>query len=232
VTPPPPPPNPLPSACADCTTTLQLALAGSLPAAIAYKMLRSITGQVRIDYGPTSVIMNPALQIIQLLDHIKMEVRTLPMVPALTPPGLKPPAIPGMPGLQIPATPAMTVVELGIKIVAGIEVIGKQYTLPPLTPPKAPIPGMPAPPQIPLVAEAWISTKLMFPVLSRITGSFGQQMCHCKNAVPTEPPPTAFQVPANYKQIGPPPPPAPPAPPAAPALPGFPPPPKPPSFSF
>jgi hypothetical protein len=124
--------------------------------------------------------------------------------------------------------------------------MGKQYTLP--TPPKPPalpaIPGLPGapalptPPQIPMIAETWISTKLMMPVLSRITGSFGQQMCHCKNAVAGEPPATAFQIPANYKQIGPPVPPAPPAPPAmpampaAPAAPAMPSAPKPPTFKF
>ncbi len=213
---------------------------------MAFKMARSITGQMRIDYGPTSVIINPATQVIQLLDHVKLEVRSLPMVAAVAAPALKLPAIPGMPGAPpLPPPPAMVVKDLGIKIVGGIEVMGKQYTLPSLTPPKPPappaIPGLPgapaapAPPQIPMIAEAWISTKLMMPVLSRVTGSFGQQMCHCKNTVAGEPPATAFQIPANYKQIGPPAPPAPPsapAPPAAPAMPAMPKPPKPPSFSF
>jgi hypothetical protein len=79
-----------------------------------------------------------------------------------------------------------------------------------------------------MVAETWVSTKLQMPVLSRITGSFGQQMCHCKNTVAGEPSPTAFQVPPNYTQVGlpsaPPPPgmPAPPAIPWAPKLPGAP----------
>ena len=214
-------------------------------------MLRSITGQVRIDYGPTSVIMNAAMTEMHLLDHVKLEFRKIAIPPPPVP-GVTPPAIPGMPGAPpIPTTPAMIVKDLGIKIVAGIEVIGKQYTLPPLTPPKPPaVPGMPgapalpAPPAVPLIAEAWISTKLQMPVLSRVTGSFGQQMCHCKNAVPGEPPPTAFQIPANYKQAGlpaapaPPAPPAPPAmpaapaPPAAPAIPGMPVAPKPPTFKF
>jgi hypothetical protein len=246
---PPPPPNPLPAACAECTTTLQLAAPGRVPAQIAFKMARSITGQMRIDYGPTSVISNPAAGVMQLLDHIKKEVRTIPLPPSVAPPALKPPAIPGIPGaIPIPATPAMAVKDLGIKIVGGIEVMGKQYTLPPISPPKPPagpqvprLPGAPAlpkPPQLPMIAEAWISTKLLMPVLSRITGSFGQQMCHCKNAVAGEPPAAHFQVPLDYKQIGLPTAPAPPAAPAIPAapappaIPGLPKPPKPPSFSF
>jgi len=50
-------------------------------------------------------------------------------------------------------------------------------------------------------------------------GSFGQQMCHCKNTVAGAPPPTAFQVPPNYKQVGLPSTPAPPGAPAPPAIP-------------
>ena len=53
-----------------------------------------------------------------------------------------------------------------------------------------------------MVAETWVSTKLQMPVLSRITGSFGQQMCHCKNTVAGEPHPSTFQIPADYKQVG------------------------------
>jgi len=229
-------------------------------------MARSATGQIRIDYGPTSVITNPSSGVTLLLDHVKKEVRAIPTPPGLTPPQEKPPAIPGMPGAPaIPTTPATAVKDLGIKMVQGIEVQGRQYILPPLTPPKPPaapgmpgapaIPGMPGAPAIPaapkpplpMVAETWVSTKLQMPVLSRITGSFGQQMCHCKNTVPGEPPASTFQIPPDYKQVGLPAAPAPPAPPAAPAMPAAPAPPsapampaapamptlpKPPKFSF
>jgi hypothetical protein len=73
-----------------------------------------------------------------------------------------------------------------------------------------------------MVAEVWMSTSLHLPVLSRITGSFGQQICHCKNPVGGEPPASAFQIPPQYKQIGVPAAPAPPAMPSAPAMPGAP----------
>ena len=227
-------------------STLQLAAPGSLPAQIAYNMARSISGQMRIDYGLTSIITNPKLGVMLLLDHVNKEFREIPTPPSvsaqLTPPGM--PGIPGMP--PVPAA-AMAIKDLGIRIVQGIEVMGRQITLPPLTPPKPPgIPGapaMPTPPQLPMIAETWVSTKLLVPVLTRITGSFGQVMCHCKNTVPGEPPPTAFQVPPDYKQVGLPPAPTPPAPPAmpsmpaapaAPAAPAMPPitPPKPPTLKF
>jgi len=187
-------------------------------------MARSITGQIRIDYALTSVITNPAAGVALLLDHVKKEVLQIKL-PAVTPPGLIPPAIPGMPGAPVPPpAAAMVAIDLGIKIVQGIEVIGKRFTLPPLAPPQPPgLPGAPVLPVLPMIAETWVSTKLLMPVLSRITGSFGQQMCHCKNTVPGEPPPTAFQVPADYKQIGLPPAPATPAMPGAPAPPAMPP---------
>jgi hypothetical protein len=206
-----------------------LAAPGSLPAQIAYKMARSITGQLRIDYALTSVIINPAAGVALLLNHVKKEVLQI-VLPAVTPPVLPPLAIPGMPAPPVPPAAAMVAIDLGIKIVQGIEVQGKQFTLPPLVPPPPPaLPGLPGAPALPAlaaalptIAETWISTKLLMPVLTRITGSFGQQMCHCKNTVPGEPPPTAFQVPPDYKQIGLPPAPAPPAPPAMPGAPAMP----------
>lgn len=219
------PPVSLPAASTECTSTLQSAQPGSVPQKIPYKMFRSADGRMRFDYGNTSVITNPATGQATLLDHVNKEVRTI-QVPAETPPQLKPPGIPGMPGAPTPpGAPPMTVKDLGKRLVQGIEVEGKQYTLPPLTPPKPPgapqtqipgmpgapgAPGMPKPP-LPTVAESWTSTKLQMPVLTRITGSFGQQMCHCQNAVAGEPHPSTFQIPAGYKQIGVPPPPKPPS---------------------
>jgi hypothetical protein len=211
-------------------------------------MSRSADGKVRIDYPTTSVITNPASGQTLLLDHVKKEVQAIPLPaavpPQLTPPQLKPPGMPGAP--TPPAAPAMTVKDLGKRLIGGVEVEGKQYTLPPIAPPKPPaapqapipgVPGMPKPPQAPaapepkaLVSEVWMSTKLQMPVLTRITGSFGQQMCHCKNTVAGEPHPSTFQIPADYKQVGLPAPPAPPAPPKPPSLPKPPSPPKPPSL--
>src|SRR5581483_9722177 len=98
-----------------------------------------------------------------------------------------------------PLPPGMSVKELGIRLIAGHEVAGKQFTMPPLAPPKPPalpqaqIPGMPGAPPLPpkpdpkaIVSEVWTSTSLHLPVLTRITGSFGQQICHCKNTVAGE----------------------------------------------
>lgn len=241
----PPKPPSLPAASTECTNTIQLAAPGSVPSQISYKMARSADGQTRVDYGATSVISNPATGVTLLLDHAKQEVRAIPTPPGLTPPQLTSPGLPGMPAPPTPPTaPGMQVKDLGTKMVQGVEVHGTQITLPPLTPPKPPaapqVPGMPGapavpsapavpgapaapaipkPPQVPMVAESWVSTKLQMPVLSRITGSFGQQMCHCKNTVAGAPPPTAFQVPPNYKQVGLPSTPAPPGAPAPPAIP-------------
>lgn len=175
---------------------------------------------MRIDYATTSVISDPASGKMLILDHVKKEARTI-AVPKETPPQLTPPQLqlPGMPKPQgPPSTPATSVKDLGKRLIEGHEVEGKQYTLPSLAPPKPPalpgmpgapkppaIPGMPGAPQLPpkpTVAEVWMSTQLHFPVLSRITGSFGQQMCHCKNAVAGEPPSSTFQIPADYKHIG------------------------------
>lgn len=198
---------------------------------MAYKMSRSADGKMRIDYGTTSVITNPASGQMLLLDHLKKEVRAIPVTPP-TPPKLAAPQV-QIPGMTtpptLPATPAMAVKDLGTRMIAGHEVQGKQFTAPPLTPPKPPalpqIPGMPKAPELPpkpdpkaLVTEVWTSTQLHIPILTRITGPFGQQMCHCKNTVAGEPHPSAFQIPADYKQIGLP---QAPKPPSAPKLPSF-----------
>jgi len=198
-------------------TTLLSAVPGSLPVKLGYTLARASDGRMRIDYGTTSVITNPATAETILLDHVAMEVRAIAMpaaaLPQLTPPPLQVPGMPAVP--PVPASPAMTVVELGIRMIEGQEVIGKQYTMPP-----APPPGMPVPPGPPtMVSEVWMSTKLQLPVLTRIIGSFGQQMCHCKNTSAGEPPASMFQVPANYKQVGLPAMPAAPAMPTAPAMP-------------
>ena len=225
---PPPSPPPLPAACTECTSTLQLALAGSLPQKLAYKLSRAASGILRIDYAVTSVIINPATLQMILLDHLKKEVRTiaLPPPPPLALPQLQ---IPGLPPIPAAAAPALIAIDLGIRLIAGQQVQGMPYTLPPLTPPPPPqiqLPGMPPLPPIPvpkpLAAEIWLSTQLLLPVLTRITGAFGQQMCHCVNAVAGEPPPSTFQIPPDYKPVGLPPAPAPPAPPPAPQAPSMP----------
>jgi hypothetical protein len=200
---------------------VQSAQPGSVPQKFAYKMSRSGDGKMRIDYGDRSVITDPVTEQTLVLDHVKKEVRAIPTPPAA-------PAAPAAPKLQVPgkpaapappAAPAMNVKDLGKRLIEGHEVEGKQYTLPPIAPPKPPaapqppaLPGRPKPPAAPklppkpepkaLVSEVWMSTQLHLPVLTRITGPFGQQMCHCKNAVAGEPPPSTFQIPPEYKKVG------------------------------
>jgi hypothetical protein len=205
----------LPAACADCTTTIKLADSASLPQKIGYKMSRAADGKLRIDYATTSVITDPNSDKLLLLDHIKKEARAIPIpkdaAPQLSPPHLPVPGMPSVP--ELPKPPDMNVKDLGKRLIEGHEVEGKQFTLPsPPTPP--PLPGAPPLPALkPLIAEVWTSTELHIPVLTRITGPFGQQMCHCKNATAGEPPASAFQIPQDYKKIGFPQPPKPPSPP-------------------
>ena len=90
--------------------------------------------------------------------------------------------------------------DLGMGMVEGVEVMGKRYTMKPPGVPKMPampqaptmpqapgapaIPAMPKPPAMPkvpsmqpLVTEIWSSTKLKMPVLTTVTGAFGQTTC-------------------------------------------------------
>ncbi len=171
---------------------------------------------MRIDAGNISVITDPkALQSI-VLDHLTKEARILPMQPAL--PGAPPlGALPsfGAKAPAVPTTPAMAVQELGKQVIGGLEAEGKRYTIPPPIPklpatpmPKAPAapgmpqqPALPKPGQMPTIAEVWTSTKLGLPVLTKMTGAFGQLTTACKAAPIAEPHPSLFQIPAGYKPV-------------------------------
>jgi hypothetical protein len=73
----------------------------------------------------------------------------------------------------------------------------------------------------------WTSTSLKTPVLTKVKGDFGEQITHCRPSGQT-PPPAAFEIPPDYKQVLPPmPKPAVPQMPAAPQAPA---PPQPPGF--
>jgi hypothetical protein len=67
-------------------------------------------------------------------------------------------------------------------------------------PEKPELPEVPEPPALPTVTEVWTSTQLQIPVLTRITGPFGKQTCHCKNLSGAEPPPSLFEIPEGYKK--------------------------------
>ena len=191
---------------------MKLAQGGADPQQTASKVFRSIDGRTRFDSGTTSVITDPAKQQTIILDHLKKEASIIPMLP--TPPA--PPPIPG----GLPAAPTLpaalhlvNVQELGKSIIEGHEVLGKRYTFQPPDAPKLPaipqppailgmqLPKLPQPPQLPLTtSEVWTSTKLQLPVLTKTTGSFGEQTCRCRYAESAEPPPATFQIPPDYKQ--------------------------------
>jgi hypothetical protein len=197
---------------------MQLALPGAPPQQSASQLLRASDGKMRMDYGNTSVITNPAAQHAIILDHIKQEARVIPIPQISQMPKIPQLGVPGMPGA--PAPPAVQSVDLGKGFIEGHAVTGTQLTfhMPTMPPvpgmPKAPgmpqapgapqapgmpqTPGAPKPPAMPTVAEVWTSTSLHLPVLTKITGSFGQRTCYCKNAPTGEPHPSAFQIPPGY----------------------------------
>ncbi len=120
----------------------------------------------------------------------------------------QPPTPPSMPKLpQMPGMPG------------GVPKLPQQPGLPgapqlPQTPGLPGAPQLPQPPQLkPTVGEVWTNTQLHLPVLTKVTGDFGEQTCKCKNQAIPEPSPSMFQIPAGYKDL------TAPAPPALPSLP-------------
>jgi len=192
---------------------MQGATPGSLPQVSPSSIIRSASGQMRVDMGTTSMITDPTAMKTIVLDHVKKEALTIPMPqgPQVTPPGM-----PSFPNAPVPPQ----VMELGKAVIDGHEVEGKQYTFQPPNLPKPPqlpqmpglpkAPGAPAMPQgpqapqappMPTVAQVWTSIKTKLPVLTTITGPFGQQVCQCKTAPAPPPPPTTFQIPPDYKSV-------------------------------
>jgi hypothetical protein len=186
-------------------------------------MFRSSDGNLRIDSPETSVITSPLAQQMIVLVHATMEVHVVPLppatmlqvaAPALSAPGLAGAAIPPIQPTQIQPT---SVLDLGKSVIEGQEVTGKEFTFaPPNMPalpgvphsPQAPaIPGQPQPPPPPhTVMEAWTSVATLLPVLTKVTGPFGTQICRCNTAPSVEPSPSMFQIPPGYRPAGSPPP--------------------------
>ncbi len=192
---------PLPPACADCKTILQLAQPGALPALSLTQMLRSPDGKMRIDMGAISIITDPASQKALVLDHLKQLARLVPIPQGPQIPGA--PGMPQIPGLSAGLKPPQ-IEDLGKAFIEGHAVEGLKYIIHPPSLPGAPsIPGMPAAPKappIPLVAEVWTSVLTKLPVLTKVTGPFGQQVTHCvPGAAPPPPNPAQFQIPPGYK---------------------------------
>jgi hypothetical protein len=123
------------------------------------------------------------------------------VTPALAPP--KPPAfqMPAIP--QTPQIPGMPPVVPKLPQMPG---------MPPVVPKPPQMPGMPAAPasphppaspQPPATTEVWSSTKMGVPILTKMSGSFGQLTQVCHSAIPGEPHPSAFQIPQGYKVMAP-----------------------------
>ncbi len=74
---------------------------------------------------------------------------------------------------------------------------GKEYVVHPPEMPAAA--SMPQGPHVPTKAEVWTSTQLKMPVLTKVTGSFGQQTCYCKAAPTSDPDASLFQIPIGYQ---------------------------------
>jgi hypothetical protein len=193
-----------------------------------WSLFRSSSGKTRVDQGNQSFITDPQAGHTIRLDHVKQEAQIIP-----TPPMPKMPAAPSgsAPSLTPPTAP-LSVKDLGTKMIAGHQALGKSYTFalpkPPSMPgmPKAPsapqAPGMPQAPSAPQAPQApsapqapgmpqlhtvevWTSPKLQLPLASRVTSVMGTHTTMGKQVTPGEPPASQFQIPSNYKLIPPPP---------------------------
>lgn len=123
-----------------------------------------------------------------------------PAAPAL--PGM--PAAPALPGMAAaPALPGMAAAPGLPGMPAAPAVPGMPAAPAPPGMPAAPaVPGAPPPmPGPPTVAEVWSSTKMQLPMLTKTTGPFAQFTSQCHSAIPGEPNPSVFQIPAGYKMV-------------------------------
>ncbi len=177
---------------------------------------------MRLDLPNMSLISNPAAGHAMVLDHLKQEVKVVPLQPPAAPGMPQTPAIPGMPQApKAPNMPAVNVKDLGKGMIEGHPVEGKQFTMHipglPAAPAAPAMPGMPKPPgapsapqvpgapqapampKPPTVAEVWTSQTTGLPVLTKISGEFGQHTTYCKTAPTAEPSPSMFQPPPHYK---------------------------------
>ena len=203
----------------ECVTVMPPAAPGLAPPQSASRMVRSADGKIRSDTGQLSVITDPGSERTIMIDHLKKEARIFHM--PQQPPGAPmfgPPAS-GMPGAP-PGSEIQKVEELGKSMIDGLEVVGRRYTLPPAAVPKPPsipqapglpqrpglpnapaMPQPPAPPPVPTVCEVWTSTKFQLPVLTKTTGSFGEQVRRCRYAEAAHPSDAVFDIPPGYNTI-------------------------------
>jgi hypothetical protein len=220
----PAPPASIKPTVADCVTTMKAADPEAPPQEFPSKVFRARDGKTRIDNGEQSVITDPGAKQSILLDHTAKEIRVIPFQPPPEPLP-KPPEKPG--GPETPAAGVagfakpVKVEDLGKKMIDGQEAEGKRFTYKPPKPPpppkmpeaappgapgvkppelKAPEAAPPEPPDPEVISEVWTSTKLNVPVLTKTTSPFGEQICKCKYTE-VEPPPTMFEIPAEYKKV-------------------------------
>lgn len=153
---------------------------------------------MRADFGDTSVLTKLGDPRAYILDHLRKEVRVLepPPMPQAPLPSWNPSSLPAW---QPPAD-AATVEELGRKMIDGIEAEGKRYRIALPNPPQ--LPDAPQTPQpAAMITEVWTAVQSQLPVLTRITGPFGEQLCRCRIVESMEPDPKLFQIPSDYTQV-------------------------------
>jgi hypothetical protein len=159
-------PPALPPLSAEYADTLHAATEGATPQQFLSKLHRSANGTTRTDFGQSSIINDVAKKQTIFLDHAKKEAKIMPMGQAALPQMPQAPSNVGaMPAMPAPPPP-MNVQDLGKRLIAGHEVMGKKYTfqpppLPQVTPPPMPetpeapklqapaLPGVPPPPKLP-----------------------------------------------------------------------------------
>lgn len=142
--------------------------------------------------GNFSLITDTINQLRITLDHLKLQAMVI-----------QTPSIPGIPHVELPGMnlgalaagfdpKSVNIVELGKKIVQGVEAEGFRYLF-------AAIDAFPPPISS---WEVWIHTLTELPVMTQAIGAFGTRMTIC-NCTAAEQPASLFQIPANYKVITP-----------------------------
>jgi hypothetical protein len=183
--------------------------------------MRDEKSRTRVDQGGISSINDPVSGKSFLLSPAnKIAIPGQPAPPAM--PGVPAkPSTPSQPSVAMPGMPQPTqTADLGKKVINGIPVEGKQFSIPsapaapaapgkPATPAAPSTPGMPtapAMPKPPLTAEVWTSSDLKLPIHSTVTDpSTGMttvtQMKNVQSGAKIDP--SKFQIPADYKIVAP-----------------------------
>ena len=216
-----PAPPKVPPVAADMET---VCTQGNATTTTQSKFFRDEMSRTRVEHGDIASISDPVKgQSFVLNMPQKIAMPSQPSMPGL-------PAMPGMPAMpakpnvalpQIQPPQMQETKDLGQKVINGIKVHGKQYSLPappsmpaapampsaPGMPAKPAMPGMPAPPSMPAMpqpptAEVWSSPDLKLPIQSSMTNPATGTNCvtQMKNVQPgVKLPESMFQVPPGFK---------------------------------